>query len=259
MKTLIISDIHANFTALQAILDCVKYDRLICLGDIIAYGPQPCECIDMVFAKSDVVIMGNHDENILRLYKNNKTPKALHQGARWDFWTARQLGEKRVAKLATVKKHAVIEENGKKSIYIHNIANNDYVYPKSSKAVFEKFSAENPADFVFFGHSHIPFIRKIEDCTFTNPGSIGQARHGIPDACCAILENNKIKLLSVRYDPSQTLNAMKKTPLHKDYINLWEKFYKLGIVDSVQLNSAEKKIRTALKSVSLMEKVNDYR
>ncbi len=62
MKVGLISDIHSNKIALEAVLnDMEEVDMLVCLGDIIGYGPWPSECLDIVRNRSDVVIQGNHD------------------------------------------------------------------------------------------------------------------------------------------------------------------------------------------------------
>ena len=64
MRTAIISDIHANLEALQAVLahiDQQKTDRIICLGDILGYGPNPVECVDLIAQRCDWSLLGNHD------------------------------------------------------------------------------------------------------------------------------------------------------------------------------------------------------
>ena len=64
MRTVILSDIHANIEALQVVLEDVdsrEHDRMICLGDVIGYGPNPCECIDLVEERCEFSLLGNHD------------------------------------------------------------------------------------------------------------------------------------------------------------------------------------------------------
>ena len=63
MRTAIVSDIHGNLEALEAVLSDIenqKCDRIVCLGDVIGYGPNPCECLDSVM-KMDACVLGNHD------------------------------------------------------------------------------------------------------------------------------------------------------------------------------------------------------
>ena len=68
VKRAIISDIHGNLEAFQAVLEDIDahgVDSIICLGDIVGYGPNPCECIKLVRDRCGVVIMGNHDQGAL--------------------------------------------------------------------------------------------------------------------------------------------------------------------------------------------------
>ncbi|MEZ6048019.1 MAG: metallophosphoesterase family protein [Planctomycetaceae bacterium] len=65
----IISDIHGNLEALQAVLEDIKshsIEEIYCLGDIVGYGPNPRECVDLVMEKCSVVILGNHDQEPFR-------------------------------------------------------------------------------------------------------------------------------------------------------------------------------------------------
>ena len=85
----IISDIHANLEALEAVLDDIarqNVTEIYCLGDIIGYGPNPRECIDLIEANCKLTILGNHDQGALF------DPEGFNSGAeRAIFWTREQL------------------------------------------------------------------------------------------------------------------------------------------------------------------------
>ena len=71
MKYLVLSDVHANLYALQAVLADVKqFDQIIFLGDLANFGPHPGECVDLLREYSPICIMGNHDKKIA--YKDEK-------------------------------------------------------------------------------------------------------------------------------------------------------------------------------------------
>ena len=99
MKRALISDVHSNLEALQAVLVDIRdqgCDEIYCLGDIVGYGPNPSQCIDLVM-QCDVCLLGNHDQGALY------DPEGFNSGAeRAIFWTRRQLengegnGESRV-------------------------------------------------------------------------------------------------------------------------------------------------------------------
>ena len=88
MPTAIISDIHGNLDALQIVLADIEQrgiEQIYCLGDIIGYGPNPCECLDLVIEKCAWSLMGNHDFAVL--YE----PTAFNASAEASaFWTRRQ-------------------------------------------------------------------------------------------------------------------------------------------------------------------------
>ena len=65
MRQALISDIHGNLDALTAVMADIqlqKIERIVCLGDIVGYGPNPCQCLDIVMQKCSLTILGNHDQ-----------------------------------------------------------------------------------------------------------------------------------------------------------------------------------------------------
>ena len=89
MATAIISDIHGNVDALQVVfadIDQRGIHQVVCLGDIIGYGPSPCECLDLVMQRCQWSLMGNHDFAVL--YEPTNFNLSAEQAT---FWTRRQL------------------------------------------------------------------------------------------------------------------------------------------------------------------------
>lgn len=64
MRTLVISDVHGNLAALEAVLAAEPWDELVCLGDLVGYGPEPAGCVEHVQRHADVVVQGNHDRSL---------------------------------------------------------------------------------------------------------------------------------------------------------------------------------------------------
>jgi len=85
MKILVLSDIHANYTALQAVLeDAGDVDELWCLGDLVGYGPDPNECVDCVRAQPNLVcLLGNHDAAAIGMIKLDAFNNEARQVANW--------------------------------------------------------------------------------------------------------------------------------------------------------------------------------
>ena len=254
MKTLIISDIHANLVALEAVLENVSYDRVICLGDIIGYGPQPSECVDIVFDKCDFVVLGNHDENIIHLKEQKETSGSpVSQAKLWNLWTAGQLSEKQLRILRTSDKLIELNEDGLKLLFVHNIHKNMYISEDSSEYIFKGFAEKYPADIVFFGHSHTAFRKQVANTLFINAGSIGQPRHGRVEASYVILENGEVEIHNMKYNTAPVAKSLKTLPLHDEYRSLWNSFLNKAIVDKKQLMEVETRIsrvKTEVRNVS---------
>ena len=66
MRALVLGDIHANLAALTAVLEAAPaVDAIYCLGDLVGYGPNPRECVELIRTRADQVVFGNHDQEIV--------------------------------------------------------------------------------------------------------------------------------------------------------------------------------------------------
>jgi len=103
MRIAVISDIHSNLHALEAVLtdiDTEAPDEIWCLGDVVGYGPKPNECADIVRKRAAVVLVGNHDlAAIGKLDTSDFGPLASESA----HWTERELGEEQAAWLRTLE------------------------------------------------------------------------------------------------------------------------------------------------------------
>lgn len=218
----IISDIHANLEALEAVLADIKQrgvTEIYCLGDIIGYGPNPRECIDLVMQNAKVTILGNHDQGALF------DPEGFNPGAeRAIFWTRKMLesgdrkgNEKRwefLCELPRVRRESNF-------LFVHGSARNplnEYVFPED---VYNQRKMERIFSLVekycFQGHTHIPGVF-TEDLNFLAPdeinfeyrlgpqkvlvnvGSVGQPRNSDNRAQYVILDGDLVKFIRIDYD-----------------------------------------------------------
>ena len=86
MRTAVISDIHGNLEALEAVLKRIekeRVDEIVCLGDIVGYGPNPNECLSLIRSTCVLVVLGNHDEWVLRRPDHSRVPEAVWQSILW--------------------------------------------------------------------------------------------------------------------------------------------------------------------------------
>jgi diadenosine tetraphosphatase ApaH/serine/threonine PP2A family protein phosphatase len=242
----IISDIHSNFEALQAVLaDIEKHpvSETFCLGDIIGYGPNPRECIDLVM-KCKVVILGNHDQGAMFDPEGFNAPaeKAI-------FWTRDQLEgypeprptrEKRWEFLA--ERPRTHREDG--LLFVHGSARNplnEYVFPEDiyNHRKMERIFALVER-YCFQGHTHVPGIfveQSPEDSyqflapdeidyvyrldgrkTLCNVGSVGQPRDGDWRACYVLLDETTIRYRRVEYDVDATVRKIYAIPELENFL-----------------------------------------
>lgn len=209
MKILVISDVHANLTALEAVLNDVEgdaYDAVWCLGDLVGYGPDPNECVARVRALPDLIcLIGNHDQAAL-----GKIPLArFNVDARLAAdWTRAALTDESLEYLLSLPSHVTVGQftlahgSPRQPVW-------EYILdPQVADANFGAFST----DFCLVGHSHLPLIfLKPDPDTPTlpqavpwgdcwamtprlilNPGSVGQPRDLDPRAAFAMLDTEAL-------------------------------------------------------------------
>lgn len=229
MKFAVLSDIHANLEALQAVLADAKAQactNYVCLGDIVGYGPNPHECLELIRGLDCPVVMGNHDEYCAAEQQLTGFNPMAADGIRW-----------------TREKLSVAEKAWLKDLkYIRRVESFTIVHatldlPERWAYVFDKLAAAASLNYqstpvCFFGHTHIPiaFIRgdrgiqgglyskiKIEVARkyFVNVGSIGQPRDRNAKAAYATFDliNNVIELRRVEYDVAATQKKIRAAGL----------------------------------------------
>lgn len=179
MKIAIISDIHGNLTALDAVLDELTKeapDQIICLGDVVVTGPQPRAALARVRELGCPVVMGNTDEWILA-----PTPFAIKDESDQilydvELWGANQLSEDDKAFIRTFQATIAVELGSGRSLLCFHGS------PGSNTGVIEATTPDEElagklngyaADVFAGGHTHTPLLRRFRDSLILNPGSVG--------------------------------------------------------------------------------------
>ncbi|MBL4883344.1 MAG: metallophosphoesterase family protein [Planctomycetaceae bacterium] len=230
----IISDIHGNLEALEAVLADIQAQnikKIYCLGDIVGYGPNPGECVDHIMNLAEVVILGNHDQAALF------DPEGFNAGAeRAIFWARKQLetgdpakSEQRWEFLGELPR--VRRED--KLMFVHGSARNplnEYVFPEdvyNQRKMERIFSLVD--NYCFQGHTHIPGVfteelnflapEEIEfryelgdEKVLINVGSVGQPRNGDSRASYVVLDDNIVNFKRVEYDVNKTADKIYPIP-----------------------------------------------
>ena len=230
----IISDIHGNLEALQAVLQDIReqsIETIFCLGDVIGYGPNPCECIDAA-SEFELCLLGNHDNGALF------DPEGFSTGAeKAIFWTRHQLensdggvvGQKRWEFLANLPRTVRRGE----FMFVHGTPRSplsEYVFPED---IFNTRKIERIFSFIqqycFQGHTHVPGVF-TESCRFMAPkeigmeytlgtekvmvnvGSVGQPRDNDPRSCYVVVDEKRVSFRRVDYPMLETRDKIHEIP-----------------------------------------------
>lgn len=216
MRILIISDIHSNFEAIQAVVNYAgEIDAVWCLGDLVGYGPDPDGCIDLIKSLPNLsCIRGNHDAAIL----GEMDVRLFNQEARSTIdWQLSKLSPKNIEFLKSLPDRLSIS----KCLLVHGSPRYpvwEYILDPFVARVNFNFFQE---DFCFVGHSHQALmchwdrinekmnwndnlngqIYNPKPRTIINPGSVGQPRDNDPRASFGIFddETNKFELFRIDY------------------------------------------------------------
>lgn len=235
MRHLILSDIHANLTALDAALEAAKgrWERVVCLGDVVGYGPDPNEAIDRVRSLGAVTIRGNHDKASSGLVDAEDFNAVARTAV---LWTREQLHAENLAWLVGLPT-GPLSMDGFSIVHGAVPDEDEYVFCPA-QALESLLDAPSPV--TFFGHTHMQggfkfrddkvealhstptgsnrfWTLKIEPATtyLLNPGSIGQPRDGDIRAAFAIadLPNHSVEFWRVPYNVETVQKRMEKEGL----------------------------------------------
>ncbi|GAB4518598.1 MAG: metallophosphoesterase family protein [Phycisphaerales bacterium] len=253
MSTAIISDIHGNAAALRAVLADIDargdVDRIVCLGDIIGYGPEPLACVDLVAERCAWSLMGNHDFGVL--YEPTNFNAAAESAA---YWTRLQFEEtqdveersRRYRFLGRLRVRVVEADavaGTRQLLAVHGSPRrpiNEYIFPDDAvgdqmkmRALFDEIEG-----IAIVGHTHVPGVFtdepefyppdelgegmkyrfSPEEKAIVNVGSVGQPRDFDPRASYAVMDDEGISFVRVEYDIDATANRIRQIPELTDWL-----------------------------------------
>ncbi|MDH5506909.1 MAG: metallophosphatase family protein [Anaerolineae bacterium] len=239
MRTLVISDIHANVIALDTVLEHAgEVDQIWCLGDVVGYGPNPNECIERLKEFPNLVcLLGNHDA--AAVHKVDVT--TFNPEARISIeWMQTQLTEESIEFINQLPEQKMI---GEVTLAHGSPRQPTYEYLLDTRAASENFEHFNTS-FCFVGHTHLPVLFSLEPEDFMsrlsiplpnqvstlqpraiiNPGSVGQPRDRDPRAAYAIFdtEENTWDYRRIEYDIPAVQERMLAAGLPERHISRLE-------------------------------------
>ena len=224
MKIVIVSDIHSNLEALNRAIDYInklKGDReIVCLGDIVGYGPNPVECLELIQSVTDKICLGNHDYAML----NTDLDRQMNwQALESIIWTRGILDEG----MKEAIKGFLVQMEKDNVLYVHASPDNpmNWRYISNSRDAYLSM-VEMKCSLCFVGHSHVPGIyadyelneedEKVilsrKGKTIVNVGSIGQPRDGLPLLSFAVFDDIdwNVEIIRLTYNYQETMAKMRK-------------------------------------------------
>ena len=183
----VISEIHSNIQALDAVLDCLgDTDICIACGDTVGYGANPNEVVERLMERSILNIIGNHD--VCSVLKD-ASGLVSHAGIA-ALWTGDHLDKKHKRYLQQLSFMQWLQVEEVEILMVHGSFKEpltEYVYPYLPESYFSQLIKDAESDIILLGHTHIPFTVDVEEGIVMNPGSVGQPRDGASSASYAIL------------------------------------------------------------------------
>lgn len=205
MRIALVSDIHGNLEALTAVLhdaESRQIDEIACLGDVIGYGADPAECLDLIESTCRIRLMGNHESAAL----GRMNDLAMNEIARRSMsWTREQLSDRHVALIESFEIERWIDNLH--LVHASPFEPENWHYVLTPKAAAQAFEATE-AFICFFGHSHLPTIFSIgedqkvrsrfghdfqpleENRYLVNVGSVGQPRDDDPRSSYVVYDTD---------------------------------------------------------------------
>ncbi|AOW79224.1 serine/threonine protein phosphatase [Halodesulfurarchaeum formicicum] len=202
MKVGLISDIHANRVALEAVLDDMPpVDLILCAGDLVGYNPWPAAVIETIREQEIPCVQGNHDRMVAsgRNFPGNEMARAGVRLAR------EQLSADQIAFLDGLPTERHVFDGRVKVVHGHPADPDHYTYP-------EEFGPDllGEESVLVLGHTHVQHVAETSEGVIVNPGSVGQPRDRDPRAAYAVLDLDAVAVETSRvsYDIPQVEQAV---------------------------------------------------
>jgi len=202
MKLGVISDIHGNRVALDAVLaDLPPVDALVCAGDVVGYNPWHADCVDEIREREVPTVQGNHD----RAVAAGSAPHFNGMGQAGVEHAREQLSDDQIQWLGDLPVERHVADGRVKVVHGHPDDPDHYTRP-------HEFGPDllGDEDVLVMGHTHVQAHEVYDEGVVMNPGSVGQPRDGDPKAAYAVLDLEEMAVdeRRVDYDTGAVIRAV---------------------------------------------------
>jgi putative phosphoesterase len=211
MRVLVIADVHGNLEALESVL-ADPHDAVICLGDMVGYGPEPGACVRRIMEEANVVVRGNHDHALATGAALGCLP-SFHwlAGATAQLGLA-QLSEDERVGLAELPLRASETIDGNRYHLVHATPMDPmYRYLEPTSDGWTREVRDIGPGILLVGHTHFQFRHHVAGHTILGPGSVGQPRHGDPRAAYIVIEDGTFSFCRVAYPVERTVAKLERS------------------------------------------------
>lgn len=193
----VLSDLHGNSAATRTVLtdiDAAMPDRMYCLGDLVGYGPEPNETINLIRERRIPTILGNYDDGV-GFDRDDcgcayKDAGERERGQQSLMWTREAVTSGNKAWLRTLPPELRLEIETVRVRLVHGSPRriNEYLFEDRDPKSLARIARSADCDVLLFGHTHIPWMRTIEGVRMINTGSVGKPKDGDARAAWVLLE-----------------------------------------------------------------------
>jgi predicted phosphodiesterase len=218
-RVVIFGDLHANWDALLALQQAERRPyAVLCLGDIVGYGPDPKRCLDAVRASATYIIGGWHDRAVGadRIHSDDELLAAV-----WSHTRSVLSAEDRDY-LASLSTELTVDIAGTR-FHLTRFSPDDLeaetcMLITMPQARLGELFGGIEADVILVGGTHVPAMRQVDGRLIICPGSLGQPRYGVPDPTFAVWHNGRAQIHHLHYQPQATARKLSLLPLDPEHI-----------------------------------------
>lgn len=233
-RILLISDIHGNYPALQAVekqADLSRCDAIINCGDCTVYAPFANQVMTWLHRHTVISIRGNTDSKVMKLLKGKTFKKPGKKEKRIMYThTATDLSKENQKQLKQLRKKECIQTgNWKIGVFHGSPADpNEFLFATTPDKRFRDLGETFPFNIIITGHSHTPYYKLFNTTHFINPGSVGRMFDGIPKASFAMLYLHKKKIQVTHHRCSYNIQEVTDALTREHLPEIYKKMYQIG-------------------------------
>lgn len=233
MRIVIVSDIHGNLAALNALPER-NFDEFWCIGDLVDYGPNPHEVVQWISQKAKVAVRGNHDHAAGFSVDPQCSPPFKKLAEDTLRYTLSVCTQDDLSYLRGLPVRQELTVNSTRFYLVHAMPSDPlFGYCPEESDLWKQEVESIDTDLLIVGHTHTPFVRHEGKTVIVNPGSLGQPKTGRSLACYAVWEDGTISLREFEYPIGTTIQGIRGMPIAVE-----EQDQLIGLLETGSLPSA---------------------